>query len=79
MSSRITHSIRQVKRVWGELQYAQRRSFEITTGIPVTAKGKADVARTEIGELEAVLAQPHLEEQPALDPAPQSVAEALAI
>jgi hypothetical protein len=79
MSSRITRITRQVKRVWGELQYAQGRSFEVTTGIPVTPKGKHEVARTEIGELEQVLAQPHAEEQPILDPAPESVAEAVAI
>jgi BMFP domain-containing protein YqiC len=79
MSSRITRISRQVKRVWGELDYAQRRSFEITTGIPVTAKQKQALARAEVTELEAVLAQPHAEEQPILEPATDSVAAAVAI
>ncbi|HTX12407.1 MAG TPA: hypothetical protein VME22_27565 [Solirubrobacteraceae bacterium] len=76
MSSRITRITRKVRSGWGELQYAQRRSFEVMTGIPVTAKGKQAMAHTEIGELEAVLAQPHAEERPVLEPAPESVAEA---
>jgi BMFP domain-containing protein YqiC len=79
MSSRIIRITRQVKRVWGELDYAQRRSFEITTGIPVTPRGTEAIARTEISELEAALAQPHPAEQPILDPAAESVAEAVAI
>ena len=53
--------------------------FEVTTGIPVTPKGKREMARTEIGELEAMLAQPHHEVQPALDPAPEGMAETVAI
>jgi hypothetical protein len=79
MSSRITRITRQVRRTWGELQYAQGRSFEVTTGIPVTPKGKREMARAEIGELETMLAQPHPEVQPALDPAPENVAEPAAI
>jgi hypothetical protein len=79
MTSRITRITRQVKRVWGELDYAQRRSFEITTGIPVTPKGTHAVARTEISELEVALAQPHAVEQPILDPAVESAVEAVAI
>ena len=79
MSSRITRITRQAKRVWDELQYAEGRSFEVTTGIPVTPKGKREMARTEIGELEAMLAQPHPEVQPAPDPAPEALAEAVAI
>jgi BMFP domain-containing protein YqiC len=56
MSSRVTRIARQVKHVWDELDYAQRRMFEVRTGIPVTPEGERALARAEITKLEAVLA-----------------------
>jgi hypothetical protein len=34
-------SIRRLARVWADLDYAQRRLFEIQTGIPVNDRPKA--------------------------------------
>ena len=39
MWSRARHTIRRIKHTWAELDYAQRRLFEIQTGIPTTPKG----------------------------------------
>jgi len=32
--------MRRLKRVWAELDYAQRRLFEIRTGVPLTRRAK---------------------------------------
>jgi hypothetical protein len=43
---RIRHRIDQAKRIWAELDYAQRRSLELQTGVPVgAAKVRARISR----------------------------------
>ena len=39
---------RRARRIWGELDYAQRRSFEIRTGVPIESRHlhRADQAKT---------------------------------
>ncbi len=32
------HAVTRVRRVWNELEYAQRRLFELRTGIPTTGR-----------------------------------------
>lgn len=49
-------AIRRVRRIWGELDYAQRRLFEIRTGIALTPKAGGE-ARVQVRELEAMLAR----------------------
>jgi hypothetical protein len=74
MGSRIIRIARQVKHIWDELDYAQRRLFEIRTGIPCTSHGERGCARAEVVELEGVLALRHPEDTPALDPSLQDAA-----
>lgn len=38
-------------KLWDELDYAQRRSFELRTGVPVTRVART---RSELSELESV-------------------------
>ena len=45
------HTGARVRRVWAELDYAQRRLFEIRTGVPVLARSR------QIDELEALYAE----------------------
>lgn len=56
MSSTTAHSTRtfisRVRRAWGEMDYAQRRSFEVRTGVPLTVRGEDAVMRAKINELE---------------------------
>ena len=35
-TSRIKRAARRAKRLWSELDYAQRRVFEMRTGVPLT-------------------------------------------
>ncbi len=51
-SHRSRHLIRRVRRVLGELDYAQRRSLELRTGVPFTVRGEDAVTRAKINELE---------------------------
>ena len=45
--SRIGRLIGRLARVWAELNYAQRRSFELQTGIPVlTRRARPRIARS---------------------------------
>jgi hypothetical protein len=77
MWSRASHTIRRIKHTWGELDYAQRRLFEIRTGIPVTPEGERAQARAETRELEVLFAREHPDAQvtPAqVTPAPAPLA-----
>ncbi len=62
MWSRARHSIRRIKHTWAELDYAQRRLFEIQTGIPTTPEGQRAQARMESHELDVLFAREHPEE-----------------
>jgi hypothetical protein len=64
--------VRRLRRIAGEIDYAQRRLLEITTGIPFTPETKRALARTEIGWLEALYAQADPDLEPACDPEPDS-------
>jgi hypothetical protein len=46
---------RRLRRVWSELDYAQRRAFEIRTGIPLGPEKRPRISRT-IDELERLFA-----------------------
>ena len=45
----MTRVITSAKRIWDELDYAQRRSFELKTGVPVVKPGQ----RRRLAALEA--------------------------
>lgn len=45
---------RSIRKVWNEMDNAQRRLFEIRTGVPVTAQTRR---ATEIAELERTFAR----------------------
>ena len=47
MWSRASHTIRRIKQSWAEMDYAQRRLFEVRTGIPVTPEATRAQARAE--------------------------------
>ena len=74
MWSRASHTIRRIKQNWAEMDYAQRRMFEIRTGIPVTPEGTRVQARAESHELEVLFAREHPAEEstPALAPLAQA-------
>jgi hypothetical protein len=56
MSCRASRSIARVRRLWAEMEYAQRRLFELRTGLLVRqTPGRAHV-RPQIEELEALYA-----------------------
>jgi hypothetical protein len=63
MWSRASHTIRRIKHSWAEMDYAQRRLFEIRTGIPMTPEGTRAQARAESHELEVAFAHEHRAEQ----------------
>ncbi len=45
-ASRIQRRINHAKRIWAELDYAQRRSLELQTGVPMgTSKIRARIGR----------------------------------
>lgn len=52
MPSRVGGMIERVRRSWTEIEYAQRRMFELRTGIVLPATRR----RTHIEELEALYA-----------------------
>ena len=54
-ASKSTRAIRRLKRVWAELDYAQRRSFELQTGVPIGARRRAQISRS-VDELERLYA-----------------------
>lgn len=57
--SRTSHTIGRVKQIWSELDYAQRRLFEIRTGVPSTAPGKRPTDQARVDELERLYANTH--------------------
>ncbi len=69
MWSRASHTIRRIKKNWAELDYAQRRLFEIQTGLPITPEGERARARADSHELEVLFARQHPEEQVTSAPA----------
>ena len=70
MWSRAKQTLRRINQTWSELDYAQRRLFEVRTGIPVTPEGARAQARAEAHELEVLFAREHPDERstPALAP-----------
>ena len=50
----IRRRIRRVKAIWAELDYAQRRLFEIRTGVPIDDLQRRRNTRRAITELEAL-------------------------
>ncbi len=52
--SRVKQVIGRVQATWSQLDYAQRRLFEIRTGVPVV--NREDGPRAGIDELEALFA-----------------------
>jgi hypothetical protein len=52
------HTIKRVRRVWAELDYAQRRLFEIRTGIPVISDSRAPGEPELLHALERHAARP---------------------
>jgi hypothetical protein len=54
-ASKSTRAIRRLKRLWAELDYAQRRSFELRTGVPVGANARQRISRS-VDELERLYA-----------------------
>ena len=54
-ASQIKRLARRFRQVWSELDYAQRRAFEIRTGVPVRPTQGPRISRT-IEELERLLA-----------------------
>ena len=47
-------TIKRVKRAWAEMDYAQRRLFEIRTGIPASGRDEAARPATTVDELETL-------------------------
>jgi hypothetical protein len=58
-------AITRVKEIWQELDYAQRRSLELRTGISFDKPVSAGTSRAEIEELDALYDMPSHEEVPA--------------
>jgi hypothetical protein len=54
-TSRIKRVARRVKRIWSELDYAQRRMFEMRTGVPARAQRRPRISRS-VDELERLYA-----------------------
>jgi hypothetical protein len=55
MKSRIKHAIRRIRQVSSELGYAQRRLFELRTGIEVRSTRRRKISRS-VEELERLYA-----------------------
>jgi hypothetical protein len=54
-TNQIKRLIRRFRQVWAEVSYAQRRAFEIRTGVPVGANKSPRISRT-IDELDRLYA-----------------------
>ena len=52
--SRIRQAVTEVKRVWAELDYAQRRLFEIRTGVPVISRDQRVRTARTVEELDSL-------------------------
>ncbi len=50
----MTRVIASVKRIWDEMDYAQRRSFELKTGVPVVKRQPRRRLTGSVEELEAL-------------------------
>ncbi len=72
MISRVRRTLRHVREIAAELDYAQRRLLEIRTGIPLTPETERALVRSEIARLEALYAQPDSGAEPAGDRKPDS-------
>jgi hypothetical protein len=56
-TSHIRRGFRRAKRIWSELGYAQRRLFELRTGVPVTGPaGHRNASWANIDKLEHLCA-----------------------
>jgi hypothetical protein len=54
-ASKTKRAFRRLKRLWAELDYAQRRTFEIQTGVPVGGGERPRISRS-VDELERLYA-----------------------
>ena len=54
-TSKTGRVVKRLKRLWGELDYAQRRSFEIQTGVPVGTGKRRKISRS-VDELDRLYA-----------------------
>jgi hypothetical protein len=48
--TRKNNALRSIRKVWSEMDDAQRRMFEIRTGIPVRARSRHDAGTTASGQ-----------------------------
>ena len=55
-TSRAGRIFGRVKEIWDELDYAQRRSLEITTGIPSLTRQKRPTTGVSVSDLESLYA-----------------------
>jgi hypothetical protein len=54
-TSQTKRLVRRFRLVWSELAYAQRRSFEVQTGVPTGARNRPRISRS-VDELERLYA-----------------------
>jgi len=54
MRTMTTRAIRRIRMTWAELDHAQRRLFEIRTGVPLGEPRKASRISRRVDELEAL-------------------------
>ena len=54
-TSRTKRLARRMKRLWGEMDYAQNRMFELRTGVPTNAQRRPKISRS-VDELERLYA-----------------------
>jgi BMFP domain-containing protein YqiC len=52
----MTNVLSSAKRIWNELDYAQRRSFELQTGVPLVKPEQRERLLRSVEELEALYA-----------------------
>jgi BMFP domain-containing protein YqiC len=52
----MTSVIASAERIWNELDYAQRRAFELTSGVPLVKPEQRKRLRGSVEELEALYA-----------------------
>ncbi len=63
--SHVSRALGRAKQIWSELDYTQRRLFELRTGIPSTTPEKRPSLKARIDELERLYAHtdPRLSER----------------
>ncbi len=54
--SHVSRALGRAKRIWSELDYAQRRLFELRTGVPSTTPERRPSLKARIDELERLYA-----------------------